>query len=532
MKTPYFLSVAWRLSFACLFFFTQTNNTYSQSWEYVGTPGISEGTAGYPSLVFNGGTPYVAYMDGNLGNKATVKKFDGTNWVTVGNAGFSAGSAPYTNLVFNGNTPYIAFKDGGNNNRTTVMKFDGAAWVTVGTPGFPTRQSWFAPLAFEGSTPYTGYWDGGSVNKATVKKFDGVNWVTVGTEGFSAGVPVNIAIAFVGTTPYVCYRDDALNFIVVKRFDGTNWVTVGPDPGVSATSSDYPSFVVHNGIPHVAYRDGANSGLVTVKKFDGTNWVTVGSPGFSRGAASNHSLAFNGNTPYLLFAEGMGKATLMKFDGVNWVLEGPQGFSAGSTTDFSLAFNGGIAYAAYRDAGISNKAVVAQFILTPLPVKLLSFSATKTADMNFLKWTTTEDINTGNFEVERSMGNGFDKIGFVKAAGNSGAEKQYVFEDKQPFAGTNHYRLKMVDQDGHVEYSKIITLKSDGSAGISVYPNPVQSKLYVEGAGNGATYQIKNTSGLVVISGRLNTESINLSSLLSGMYVLVVNGAPFKFIKQ
>jgi hypothetical protein len=471
-------------------------------------------------------------MDGNVSNKATVRKFDGTNWITVGNAGFSAGSATYTHLAFNGTTPYIAFKDGGNNNRTTVMKFDGANWINVGSPGFPTRQSWFAPLAFEGSTPYTGYWDGGSINKATVKKFDGVNWVTVGTEGFSAGVPVNIAIAFVGTTPYICYKDDVLNFIVVQRFDGTNWVTVGPDPGVSATSSDYPSFVVHNSIPYVAYRDRAANSMVTVKKFDGANWVTVGNPGFSVGAASNHSLAFNGNTPYVLFAEGMGKATVMKFDGVNWVLEGPRGFSVGSTTDFSLAFNGGIPYAAYRDAGISNKVVVVKFNPVPLPLILLSFSATKMVDMNLLKWTTTEEINTGHFEVERNTGNGFVKIGFVKAAGNSNTEKQYAFEDKAPFTGTNQYRLKMVDQDGHAEYSKILTLQTDGRTGISVSPNPVQSKLYVEGAANGAIYQITNTSGQVVLSGRLNTEGITLNRLSPGVYVLVVNGALFRFIKQ
>ena len=170
---------------------------------------------------------------------------------------------------------------------------------------------------------------------------------------------------------------------------------------------------------------------------------------------------------------------------------------------------------------------------SPLPVKLLSFTASKTAGMNLLKWTSTEEINTDNFEVERNTGNGFNKIGIVKAAGNSGLKKQYAFEDKQPFAGTNHYRLKMVDKDGHAEYSKIATVQSDGSTGISIYPNPVQSKLFVEGAANGISYQIKNTSGQVLTSGRLNNaEGINLSTLSTGIYVLVVNGAPFKFVKQ
>jgi hypothetical protein len=168
-----------------------------------------------------------------------------------------------------------------------------------------------------------------------------------------------------------------------------------------------------------------------------------------------------------------------------------------------------------------------------LPVKLLSFTAGKTAGMNLLKWTTTEEINTDIFEVERNTGNGFEKTGIVKAAGNSGIEKQYAFEDKQPFAGTNNYRLKMVDKDGSAEYSKIVTVQNDGRTGISIYPNPVQSTLYVEGATNRISYQIKNTSGQVLITGRLNnTEGINLSTLSTGIYILVVNGVSFKFFKQ
>jgi hypothetical protein len=167
-----------------------------------------------------------------------------------------------------------------------------------------------------------------------------------------------------------------------------------------------------------------------------------------------------------------------------------------------------------------------------LPLKLLSFTAGKVAEMNLLKWTTTEEINTDKFEVERNTGNGFVKIGFVNAAENSGTKKQYAFEDKQPFAGTNHYRLKMVDKDAHAEYSKIVTVQSDGRAGISIYPNPAQSRLFVEGAINGTMYQIKNTNGQVVTTGQLNTEGINVCTLSSGIYVLVVNGVPFKFFKQ
>jgi hypothetical protein len=135
--------------------------------------------------------------------------------------------------------------------------------------------------------------------------------------------------------------------------------------------------------------------------------------------------------------------------------------------------------------------------------------------------------------VERNTGNGFEKIGSVHAAGNSSQLLNYVFEDKHPSTSTNHYRLKMVDKDGYSEYSKTVSVKADGREDISIYPNPAQSKLYVAGAANGSLYHVKNSSGQVITSGRLNiTTGINVSSLPTGMYILIVNGAPLKFFKQ
>ena len=136
MKVPCFISALLRISFVWLLFFTQTNSAYSQGWNIVGQPGFSATTASFTSLAFNGSTPYVAYQDGAVAGKLTVKKFDGANWVTVGTAGFSAGIAGYISLAFDGSIPYVAYRDGGNNNKATVMKFDGANWVTVGTAGF------------------------------------------------------------------------------------------------------------------------------------------------------------------------------------------------------------------------------------------------------------------------------------------------------------------------------------------------------------------------------------------------------------
>ncbi len=940
MKVPYFLSTVLRLSFVWLLLVP--NHSYSQAWNYVGTAGFSAGTATYTSIAFNGSTPYIAYQDAAFSNKATVKKFDGTNWITVGSAGFSAGLALYTTLAFDGSTPFIAYRDAGNVNKATVKKFDGTNWVTVGSAGFSAGTANYISITFDGSTPYISYLDVANGNKATVMKFDGANWVIVGTAGFSAGAASYITLAINSGTPYVAYQDGGNGSrTTVMKFDGSNWVTVGT-AGFSAGTVFYTSIAFEGSTPYVAYRDAGFSDRTIVMKFDGANWIIVGSSPVSAGATSYITLAFNGSIPYVAYQDvtNGNKATCMKFDGANWIAVGNVGFSASQALFITMAFNGSTPYLAYRDYGYINKASVVKLDVTPatgmhfdgvndyvslpvstpvptgnsnytieawikptamgnygiigwgsygtdnmvnalrlnatglhnywwnhdlvvttgslvgawhhvaatfdgttrklyvdgvllgsdnpgsshavpdasnlaigrtnnteyfpgsidevrvwnralcaseiqnnmncglsttsqtglqaqygfnqglagdnnstittltdasghgnngtlnnftlsgltsnwidgkangtcsvytpslmaatsggsqvcesatvqtpgtiyqdasckliakvspsgaspvsgtintcviidntvqtyssqpyvqrhydiepasgaatatgtitltftqaefdayntargslpalptgaadasginnliitqyhgtgtapanytgttvlinpvntnivwnatqsrwevtfdvtgfsgfyvqttsgiLPLKLLSFTARKTADINLLKWTTTEEINTDHFEVERNIGNGFVQIGFVKAAGNSGVEKQYAFEDKQPFAGTNHYRLKMVDKDGHVEYSKTVTVQSDGRTGISMYPNPVQSKLFVGGATNGTTYQIKNTSGQVVTTGRLNTEGISLSTLSTGIYVLVVNGTPFKFVKQ
>ena len=72
----------------CLLAFIGVTTASAQTWQTVGAAGFSAGEADYTTLVFNGSTPYVAYLDAANSYKVTVKKFDGIDWVTVG---FSAG---------------------------------------------------------------------------------------------------------------------------------------------------------------------------------------------------------------------------------------------------------------------------------------------------------------------------------------------------------------------------------------------------------------------------------------------------------
>ncbi len=295
-------------------------------WVIVGRAGFSAGTARDNSLAFApDGTPYVAYKDEANGEKATVMKFDGTNWVTVGRAGFSTGSIGYNPsnvpwaLAFSfapDGTPYVAYQDGTVSDKATVMKFDGTNWVTVGSAGFSAGFAYYASLAFaQDGTPYVVYEDAGNNYRATVMKFDGANWVTVGSAGFSPLSAFFTSLVFAPDgTPYVAYEDNVNYRATVMKFDGTKWVAVG-DAGFTV-AIDHPSLAfAPNGTPYMAFADTRYGYDDTVMKFDGTNWVTVGNVGFSASDAGFTSLAFAPDgTPAVMYQDSGNdnKVTMMK----------------------------------------------------------------------------------------------------------------------------------------------------------------------------------------------------------------------------
>lgn len=97
----------------------------------------------------------------------------------------------------------------------------------------------------------------------------------------------------------------------------------------------------------------------------------------------------------------------------------------------------------------------------PLPVELIGFHGKKVGLYNELEWVTASEKNAQYFNVERSLdGKTFAKVGQVQAAGNSNTLKNYSFKDQAE--GIVYYRLKQVDFDGALEYSKVIALNSIG----------------------------------------------------------------------
>lgn len=178
--------------------------------------------------------------------------------------------------------------------------------------------------------------------------------------------------------------------------------------------------------------------------------------------------------------------------------------------------------------------------IAPLPVKLSRFEAIRSEEDALLNWTSANEVNSAMFEIERTVdGKSFEKIGEVKAAGNSSRIINYIFEDKAvaPIVsfGRAYYRLKMVDKDGSFEYSpvRVVDFSKEVGEEISVYPNPFKDQLNIGFTkADNALIQVEivDLFGKVCFKGELtqlaSQTSIQLpalNKLSTGIYVIKVS---------
>jgi|GEM_PF-774665 len=111
-----------------------------------------------------------------------------------------------------------------------------------------------------------------------------------------------------------------------------------------------------------------------------------------------------------------------------------------------------------------------------IPVELKSFTAELINNKVVLKWNTATETNNSGFKIERKSGNsGFKEIGFVGGNGTTAKAQSYTFTDADITGGEYSYKLKQVDYDGSVNYSKEVTVNTTSPVRYSMrqnYPNP------------------------------------------------------------
>jgi hypothetical protein len=170
-----------------------------------------------------------------------------------------------------------------------------------------------------------------------------------------------------------------------------------------------------------------------------------------------------------------------------------------------------------------------------LPVRLSSFEASTWGKGAALAWTAFER-QVSRYEVERSVDDGvtFQNLAGIPARNGQSLET-YHFTDPFIPAPTAQYRLRMVDRDGHSEYSMVRRVDGDHpsrATALHAYPNPAERghQLNLD-IGTSGQFEVR----LVSLSGKLaasfpvksdgRTKSTHFlpQSIPAGEYVLLVS---------
>lgn len=174
---------------------------------------------------------------------------------------------------------------------------------------------------------------------------------------------------------------------------------------------------------------------------------------------------------------------------------------------------------------------------SPLSVKMTVFSVKKTGNDALLTWVTESETKNDHFDIERSIdGINYTSLGRVAGNGTTSDTKNYQYADPiNSSAKIIYYRLRIVDLDGKITYSKLIALRMDGLVSLNnftTYPNPFISDVKLQMSSTRelpAIIRINNMAGQQQTLRNVtlqNGENIilikDLGNLNSGMYVMEI----------
>jgi len=143
-----------------------------------------------------------------------------------------------------------------------------------------------------------------------------------------------------------------------------------------------------------------------------------------------------------------------------------------------------------------------------LPVKLISFTGTQKNNLVSLKWEVVNET-VGKFELQRSTdGRTFNSIATINKVPGLGS-KSYNASD--PISTITYYRLKMIDDVNHIDYSKIITFRGTSAYKFKILGNPSAGNQLSFSISSKESEQIKiamfNTRGQLVMSKLTNISA-------------------------
>ncbi len=115
-----------------LIFTLLTGLSFTQTWNFIGSnTGISNATE-VDIEISASGQIFMAYIDVDNSNKATVRKWYGSSWILVGSAGITSANSFDLQLVLAGENPVVGVKVYTTYEAIEVFSFNGTTWNALG----------------------------------------------------------------------------------------------------------------------------------------------------------------------------------------------------------------------------------------------------------------------------------------------------------------------------------------------------------------------------------------------------------------
>ena len=159
-----------------------------------------------------------------------------------------------------------------------------------------------------------------------------------------------------------------------------------------------------------------------------------------------------------------------------------------------------------------------------LPIELIEFSGIDYGNQNVkLSWKTATEINNDRFEIYHSIdGVTWSLLEKVKGAGNSSIIQNYTYYHNNTNPHINYYKLKQVDFNGGTANSSIIAVHVKSKIDlISIYPNPSNDFIKIDGIQTNFNWVIYNLHGIEIKNGfgEIN-QPIIVTELSEGLYFI------------
>jgi hypothetical protein len=208
--------------------------------------------------------------------------------------------------------------------------------------------------------------------------------------------------------------------------------------------------------------------------------------------------------------------------------------ASGTSNSFTMTptieapFDVKVEVATAAEACYSSVVFITDSPITPLPVELMYFKATRRQNNAVLTWATAMEKNNEGFEVQVSQdGVNYRQLQFVPTKnGNTSIKQTYEFVDKENGKfGTRYYRLRQLDSDGqYAYYGPQMVIFGDVVNSVFVYPNPFEREVKLDvDSEKDATMEVTLTD---LMGKKLMTKSIDVAKGRSSAVLDLGEGLP------